>query len=168
MNNRFGKILGIISLIVTIDASLLFSSESPETQRLIQLGILEETGSYSYNTEGRSDPFKPFITPQSLTPNTPDPNEIIENSQELSGMQLFEPGQLTLVGIIATQSNAMALVEDQSRKGYVLKIGTLIGKRGVVTQILSDKVQIEETAKTRSGQELKSIVSLTLKKEGDR
>ncbi len=150
-----------------IDTSLLLSSESPETQRLIQLGVLEETGSYSYNTEGRPDPFKPFINPQSLAPSNPDPNEIIENSQELSGMQLFEPGQLTLVGILATQSNAMAFVEDQSRKGYVLKVGTLIGKRGVVTQILSDKVHIEETAKTRSGQELKSTVFLTLKKEGD-
>lgn len=142
-------------------------SESLETQRLIQLGILEQSGSYFYNTEGRSDPFKPFVTPQAISPSAPDPNEIIENNDILTGMQLFEPGQLTLVGILLSPAQEMALVEDQSRKGYVIKIGTLIGKKGVVTQILADKVLIEETVRTRSGQEVKSTVAMTLNKEGD-
>jgi type IV pilus assembly protein PilP len=62
----------------------------------------------------------------------------------------------------------MAFVEDQAKKGYVLKVGTLIGRRGIVTQINPDQVLIEETAKTRSGQEIKTIVTMRLNKEGDR
>jgi type IV pilus assembly protein PilP len=62
----------------------------------------------------------------------------------------------------------MAFVEDQARKGYVLKVGTLIGRRGVVAQIDPDQVLIEETAKTRSGQEIKTTVTMRLNKEGDR
>jgi type IV pilus assembly protein PilP len=60
------------------------------------------------------------------------------------------------------------LVEDQTKKGYVIKPGTLIGKRGVVSKIGSDEVVVTETAKTRSGQEIKSTVMMKLNKEGDR
>ncbi len=83
-------------------------------------------------------------------------------------MQLFEPGQLNLVGILHSSVEELAFVEDQSRKGYVLKVGTLIGKRGIVTQITPDQVLIEETARTRSGKEIKTTVAMRLNKEGDR
>jgi len=58
-------------------------------------------------------------------------------------------------------------VEDQTRKGYILKMGTPIGKRGVVTSIDSRQMIITETAKTRAGKELKTTTVMRLKKEGD-
>ena len=73
-----------------------------------------------------------------------------------------------LVGIMLSSLEEIAFVEDQARKGYVIKVGTLIGKRGVVTQITPDEVLIEETARTRSGKEIKSTVAMRLNKEGDR
>ena len=159
----------IISSIIMIQCvESLCAAESPETQRLIQLGIIEPPGSYVYNIEGRLDPFKPFISLQALAPNTPDQNEILDNNNDLTGMQLFEPGQLTLVGVLVSEARELAFVEDQSKKGYILKVGTLVGKRGRVTQILSDKVFIEEIAKTRSGQEIKSMVVLKMNKEGEK
>lgn len=158
----------IIFIFFNLCTESVLGSGSPETQQLIQLGIIEPSGSYAYNIEGRFDPFKPFLSPKAITPNTPDPNEIIESNQDLSGMQLFEPGQLTLVGVMVSQVQELAFVEDQSKKGYVIKIGTSIGKRGKVTQILPDKVLIEETAKTRAGQEIKSMVVLKMNKEGDK
>jgi len=123
---------------------------------------------YVYATEGRSDPFKPFISPKATTPASRDPNEIVEEGKELTGMQLFEPGQLSLVGIMMAESGAIALVEDQTRKGYMLKQGLPVGKRGVVTQIDKQQVVITETARTRAGKEITSTVIMRLNKEGDK
>ena len=148
--------------------SMVSHAQVSDTERLIQAGILERTNSYSYVIEGRADPFKPFISTQAVAPTGPDPNEIIDENERLTGMQLFEPGQLTLVGIMLSPAAEMAFVEDQAKKGYVLKVGTLIGRRGVVAQIEPDQVLIEETAKTRSGQEIKTTVTMRLNKEGDR
>jgi Pilus assembly protein, PilP. len=120
---------------------------------------------YSYRYDGRSDPFKPFISPKTSSSSS-DPNEIIEDDVEYSGMQLFEPGQLGLVGIMATSFGAVAMVEDQAKKGHLLKVGDLIGKRGVVTSIEDQQVTITETARTRSGKEMKEIV--TMKMKGDK
>jgi type IV pilus assembly protein PilP len=122
---------------------------------------------YFYNAEGRTDPFKPFVSLKSSSTGIPDPNEIVDESNSLSGMQLFEPGQLTLVGIINSSREPLALVEDQTKKGYILKMGNLIGKRGVVSSIDNQQVIITETAKTRSGKELKTTTAMRLKKEGD-
>jgi len=87
---------------------------------------------------------------------------------ELSGMRLFEPGQLTLVGTMLSPQKEIALVEDQTKKGYILKLGMPIGKRGIVTHIEPEQIIITETAKTRAGQEIKSTVTMRLNKEGDK
>jgi Tfp pilus assembly protein PilP len=126
------------------------------------------TESYVYAVEGRTDPFKPFISKKATTSAGRDPNEILDDSAELTGMQLFEPGQLTLVGVLMTGAGELALVEDQTKKGYMLKRGNLIGKRGVVTQIDKQQVVITETARTRAGKEISSTVIMRLKKEGDK
>ena len=118
---------------------------------------------YSYQSEGRSDPFRPFISKKAAAP---DPNEIVEDNVQYSGMQLFEPGQLSLVGIMATSRGSVALVEDQTKKGYMLRAGDLIGKRGVVTSVDEHQVTVTETARTRSGKEIKSLVTMKLKREG--
>lgn len=123
---------------------------------------------YVYELEGRPDPFVPFITPRAISsgPNV-DPNEIIEEDKVLTGMQLFEPGQLTLAAILMTGNEAMALVEDVTGKGYILREGILIGRRGVVTRIDPAAVLITETAKTRAGKEIQTTITMKINKEGD-
>lgn len=123
---------------------------------------------YSYNAEGRFDPFKPFVAPKSSSPTQQDPNEIVDDGNELTGMQLFEPGQLTLVGVMLSSQEPIALVEDQTRKGYVLKLGNLIGKRGVISSIDPRQVVVTEIARTRAGKEMKSTTTMRIKKEGDK
>ena len=123
---------------------------------------------FSYKYEGRHDPFKPFVTAKAVSQALLDPNEIVDENVELSGMQMFEPGQLTVVGVMLTSHEPLALVEDQTKKGYIIKIGTLIGKRGIVTSIDDQKVIVTETAKTRSGKEVKSTIAMKMKKEGDK
>ena len=163
--NRYALALAFSSL---WSVNVSSAAELSDIDRLIQAGILEKSESYSYTTEGRADPFKPFVSKQAVVPAGLDPDEIVDENSGLSGMQLFEPGQLNLVGIMLSSSQEIAFVEDQARKGYVIKVGTLIGKRGIVTQITPNEVLIEETARTRSGKEIKSTVAMRLNKEGDR
>lgn len=155
----------IISIFSTFSTSF---AEGNDIDRLIQQGLIDKPDTYTYNHVGRSDPFKPFLSPLTAATIEQDPNEIIENNQELSGMQLFEPGQLTLVGVLLSPTQEIGFVEDQSKKGYTLKVGTLIGKRGIVSKIDSDKVIVDETAKTRSGQEIKNTIFMKLNKDGDK
>lgn len=123
-----------------------------------------EPDTFHYVMENRADPFLPFITEKSASAGV-DMNEIVDSEEPLTGMQLFEPGQLTLVALLQTGANAVAMVEDFTGKGYILTEGTKIGKRGIVTDIASNSVIIEETARTRAGKEIITKVVMTLKKE---
>ena len=122
---------------------------------------------FKYVVEGRRDPFMPFVTEKAASSSTEDQNEIIEKDVVLSGMQLFEPGQLNLVALLAKGSEQFAMVEDSTGKGYVIAKGTKIGRRGIVVDIIPNKVLIEETAETRAGQKIVTEVVMVLKKEGE-
>ena len=128
----------------------------------------QNSDAYSYLVEGRTDPFRPFISPKAALPPGLDPNEIVDEQVELTGLQLFEPGQLTLVGILRGKSSDMALVEDQTKKGYIVKQGVPLGRRGVVSQIDNQQVVITETSRTRAGKEINNTVIMRLNKEGDK
>ena len=94
-------------------------------------------------------------------------DEIVEKGEQLTGMQIFEPGQLKLVALLVMKSKYFAMVEDSTGKGYPLTKGTKIGKRGVVVDITPNKVLIEETAETRAGKKIVTPITMVLKKEGD-
>ncbi len=119
---------------------------------------------FDYQIEDRPDPFMPFITEKATS--VTDMNEIVDdNSEPLTGMQLFEPGQLTLVALLQSGGENVAMVQDFTGKGYVISEGTLIGRRGVVTYIGVNSVTIEETARTRAGKKIVTRQVMTLKKE---
>ncbi|MCP3891909.1 MAG: pilus assembly protein PilP [Desulfobulbaceae bacterium] len=123
---------------------------------------------FDYVLDNRSDPFVPFISEKAASTKTLiDMNEIVEASDPLSGMQLFEPGQLTLVALMQKGNEDIAMVEDFTGKGYILTEGTKIGRRGAVRDIASNKVIIEETAVTRAGKKIITEVVMILKKEGE-
>lgn len=117
---------------------------------------------YEYQLSARPDPFKPFIAPKAV-----DANELVDMERELTGMQLFEPGQLTLVAIMDTPGGRVAMVEDVTKKGYMLKEGILVGRYGEVTEIKRDQVVVTETAHTRGGEEIKTVVAMKLKRDGE-
>lgn len=121
---------------------------------------------FTYILTGRPDPFVPFIEPQVATKL--DPNEIVENEVELTGMQLFEPGQLKLAAVLFAADKKIAMVEDVTGKGYVINEGVLIGRHGVVSEITTDQVIVTETTRTRAGKEIINTVVMRLNKEGDK
>jgi type IV pilus assembly protein PilP len=121
---------------------------------------------FVYQYENRKDPFMPFVT-ENATSHSQD--EIIDDGGEpLTGMQLFEPGQLTLVGLLNKGGEYYAMVEDSTGKGYTLTKGMKIGRRGVIRDIGPAKVSIEESGITRAGKKMVTSVEMVLKKEGEK
>ncbi|MGV1100464.1 hypothetical protein ACUUL3_13775 [Thiovibrio sp. JS02] len=87
--------------------------------------------------------------------------------EELTGMQKFEPGQLTLVAIVFAGREPLAMVQDSAGIGYVLRRGTKIGRTGEVVDIVSNKVLIEQV-KSLDNEQKKLVVEMTLKTEGEK
>jgi type IV pilus assembly protein PilP len=118
---------------------------------------------FTYRRENRQDPFMPFLTeatgPTQLAPTEDAP---------LSGMQLFEPGQLTLVAILFSGQGAIAMVEDSTGMGHIIRVKDKIGRRGEVKAIVPNSVVIEESSQTTSGSKRLSTTEMVLRKEGDK
>ena len=107
----------------------------------------------------RRDPFRPFT----LTTRAAAPARKRDN---LSPLERFEIGQLTLVGVVADAKNANALVEDSSGLGYVVKIGTPIGTNdGKVIAIRRERIVIEESYVDFYGVQKKREVNMKLTSE---
>jgi type IV pilus assembly protein PilP len=117
---------------------------------------------FAYRRQNRQDPFLPFLTeatgPTQLTPTEDAP---------LTGMQLFEPGQLTLVAILFSGQEAIAMVEDSTGMGHTIKVKDKIGRRGEVKAIVPNTVVIEEASQTTSGSTRLTTTEMVLRKEGD-
>ena len=122
---------------------------------------------FTYERENRPDPFTPFI--QKQKPQLPNNQGAPPVEEEvLTGMQLFEPGQLSLVSIVFTDDNqAIAMVQDSIGQGYMIRKGTKIGRTGVVEEILSNVVVIKQWSLSFSGQKRYKDIEMVLRKEGD-
>ncbi len=106
-----------------------------------------------YNPEGKIDPFEnPFKkeAPKLAADAQPEPDEPDRIRQ--TPLEKIDLSQLTLVGIIKFISGYKAIVEEQSGKGYMVKIGTYIGTNyGQVTAIERDRITIQEKVKSILG-----------------
>ena len=118
---------------------------------------------FVYETEGRPDPFEPFISEKIMQEAA-----VTTEPEKLTGMRQFEPGQLSLVAIMFTESNPMAMVEDSSHKGYIIRRGTKIGKSGVVSNILPNQVIIKQLSYSMTKEKKYKTVEMTLRKEGEK
>jgi type IV pilus assembly protein PilP len=163
------KSLAIVLFGVVCVAPIAFALPAPSTPENVSQEDLvlpkESLGTlFKYHIENRPDPFVPFITEKAASANI---HEIIPVAEQLSGMQLFEAGQLNLVAIVMLGDKDFAMVEDTTGKGYILHTGMKIGRRGIITTIQGNEVIIEETAFTRAGKKLTSKIVMLLKKEGE-
>ncbi len=154
----------LVHLCLAADAQ---ENDQTAPEDLAPIEIEKRKTDYQYQVENRPDPFAPFVSGPARE-NSVVADEIIENNEVLTGMQLFEPGQLTLVALMLTGAEKLAMVQDSTGRGYVLEEGMKIGRRGVITTITEDRVLIEETARTRSGKVLKNEIAMVLKREGDK
>lgn len=147
---------------------MVVQTETPRAEEIIEpSSILEKLSKddYEYQWEGRADPFLPFL---STKPQKKVVDEILETERPKTGLTGLEPGQLTVVAILMTKQDKMAMVQDVTGVGYVLRAGMEIGSRGIVSEILDDKVIVEEVIKTRLGKESTRDITMRLNKEGDK
>lgn len=145
---------------------IAFSADNDTTTPIVPSNS-DNTQLFEYKLENRPDPFVPFISEKAASSNV-DPDEVIDSGEPLTGMQLFEPGQLTLVALLKRGDENIAMVQDFTGKGYVLTEGTKIGRRGIVKNFMPQSVIIEETTVTRAGKKTVTEVVMLLKKEGEK
>jgi Tfp pilus assembly protein PilP len=83
----------------------------------------------------RRDPFRPFTL--DIQPR--------EARVQLSPLQRYELGQLTVVGTVWAINPPRAMLEDSAGMGFIVTVGTAIGRNnGVVTAIEPERVIVEE------------------------
>lgn len=104
----------------------------PERQGLTRSG-----DGYEYTAApGRRDPFRSFIEDQKKR----------LAKTERGPLEQFDLSQLTVVAVVWGTGRPRALVEDPSGRGYVVQVGTPIGKNdGTVTGIGDNAVTVRET-----------------------
>ncbi|MCI5157959.1 MAG: hypothetical protein D3906_05865 [Candidatus Electrothrix sp. AUS1_2] len=129
---------------------------------------IREVDKFQYEIEGRPDPFLPFLSQESGRKDVPDDTPGEEGREKpLTGMQLFEPGQLKLVALLKLGSKNVAMVEDIAGKGYRLDENMLIGRYGTINRITNEQVEITEQYKTQTGRLITKEIIMRLKKEED-
>jgi len=157
-------IFGLILLFCFGWPSSTLAAETTDTGTTIPTAEVKSQPAFEYQLENRPDPFVPFITEKAASSNV-NMDEVVENDEPLSGMQLFEPGQLTVVAMVKTGKEYLAMVQDFTGKGYVLSEGMKIGRHGVVKSFTPQSVIVEETTVTRAGKKSVTEVVMLLKKE---
>jgi len=118
-----------------------------------------------YNPEGKTDPFEPIFKVKE------EPENIFKKKEEIirripkTPLEKIALTQLKLVAVIKSSSGSKAIVEEESRKGYIVTSGTYIGKRsGIVSEILNDRIIIEEKVKDVLGKIVVKKKELKLQK----
>lgn len=103
---------------------------------------------FVYNPVGKRDPFVSLIAER---------KPVIDKQIPLTPLQQYDLSQFRLIGAIIGKT-PQAMVEAPDGKPYVLKKGVLIGKNnGVVVDIDSQKVVVEEKYYDFSGVVRKSL-----------
>jgi type IV pilus assembly protein PilP len=109
----------------------------------------------------KKDPFKPFVTIK-VEPKT-SPESMKKAQHNVLPIHSFDVAQFKLIGIITGGRENQAMVTDPGGKGYVLKVGMLIGKNnGKIISITSNGVEIVEQYKGEKGKIQKENIKLTL------
>ena len=148
----------------TDDPTAAEEEETRVAKALEELLLSMKMGDFEYQVEERPDPFMPFISDKIV--QTAESES--EGGEKLTGMRQLEPGQLSLTAILFTEINPMAMVEDSSKKGYVIRRGTRIGKFGIVTDILPNAVIIKQLSYSMSQERKYTTVEMILRKEGEK
>ena len=118
---------------------------------------------YTYDPKGKTDPFKPLVVEKPETPPSKLKQALEAVSEGAPPLERMDLAQLKLVAIIWNVSAPKGMVEDGTGKGYILSIGTPIGKnQGKITQITSQGVVVSERYEVSSGKFRTREVTLKL------
>jgi len=119
----------------------------------------EKEAEFVYVTEGRRDPFVPLSAIRRPVQLSKEP---------ATPLQSFDLVNIRLTGVILGKGDPVALVVAPDGKSYILSKGVMVGKNnGVVIEINSDAVVVEEKYINFSGNIIKNIQEIVVpKREG--
>jgi Tfp pilus assembly protein PilP len=123
---------------------------------------------YTYNSNGKVDPFVPMVAETTVRDATSTKTESKKPVVEvpMTPLQKLDVDDFILVAVIATPTGFCALLEDPAMNGYKVREGMQIGRKsGVVKKILSNSVIIEENKELDNKNNEKKINTLNLRKK---
>jgi len=118
---------------------------------------------YAYHPSGKPDPFVPFVEKELSQKKL----KAVKKVKPLSifPLQRAGIGEFKLVGIAGTDQGRTAIVTNARGNYFPLSVGTVIGLNGgQVTEILEDRVIVEERTAARKGQYKTSRIPLKLQR----
>ena len=126
---------------------------APEAAGSEELDVARSSQEYSYDPKGKRDPFRSYILEQ------------MEKTKAARGpLERFELAQLELAAVIWDAQNERALVRDPSGRGYIVGVGTPIGKNsGTVIGIEDSSVVVEEIYENHLGERTKKNIEMRLR-----
>ena len=121
------------------------SSVDPATALMASTGT-----SAVYRYRGSLDPFLPLIKEEkSKSPPNVVPSDKPQTKKRVpqTPLEKIDLSQLTLTAIFRNQKRTMAMVEESTGKGHLVKKGTYIGlDGGRVTEVSKDRILITEVS----------------------
>ncbi|MBI1819789.1 MAG: pilus assembly protein PilP [Nitrospirae bacterium] len=137
---------------VTSSSGATLSSAAPVAQPPVTL----PRPVYSYNPEGKRDPFKAYME-AGLVSKT--------SKNTVFPLLNFPLSDLRLVAVIGISKNRyLAMVQTPDGKGYTVKAGMEIGNnRGKIKEIDHQSISIEEEYTEMSGEKKKRTIVLSLR-----
>jgi type IV pilus assembly protein PilP len=135
----------------------------PEATDSQVAALLNLRAQAQYDPKGKADPFEPLLRDEA-TPNAAA-TLLRKQREPQTPLEKIDLGQLKLVAIIGAPSGNLAMVQESSGKGYILKKGTYIGlNSGKIVDIDSDKVLVEEEFEDVYGKTIIQKKEITLPK----
>ena len=179
-NNRFTmlRVVALMSLLLSAacskdqpPATTTVAPQQPPVVAAVPAKPIQKTASSAlripppivnqFDFSNKKDPFKPFVAVKKDQKLSPD--SIKKNLRDSLPIHSFDVSQFKLIGIITGGRENKAMVTDPGGKGYVLKVGMLIGKNdGKIVAINSNGVEIVEQFKDDNGRVRKENIKLTL------
>jgi Tfp pilus assembly protein PilP len=143
-------------------AGNVFCSDS-QIQWISDSGRTRRTASPVYNSHGKVDPFQPIFNnePTKLAP-TVHQTDCVSNPV----LERLDMSQLKLTGIIITERQPIALVQEADAKGHVITENMCFGRHGgKVERILNDRIIVREEMQDTTGQLQVKKIELKLKRK---
>ncbi len=113
---------------------------------------------FVYLAEGRRDPFVPLTRIRRPIGGSDEP---------ATPLQRYDLDQFKLVGVVVGMGESKAMVTAPDGKSYILAKGVKIGKNnGVILEINSEVILVEEKYYDFSGNIIENIQEITVPKRG--
>lgn len=130
---------------------LAWGQEQGEPVEVTDIRKFLEPDDYTYDPQGKRDPFKSLISVKNW-----------ELGKKI-GLERFDLTEVKVTGVVDTQKGPIAIVEAPNRKSYFVKLDDAMGlNEGKVVRISTEGVIIEERLISDFGEATMKTITLPL------